>query len=180
MARLKANASDEVSIPPSSDFDLNSLAQGGPDIVTVPADTDIRKLCEDEAFMNEMIEIVCKASGDPNAPKAVEISVQSGGITGPMGKPTAEHPSGTPGIAGRGGKLTRFVFSMDKKYTVPRFVFEALAHAKTTTLRQAPHPTIPMQMTQRNVHSYSYNFEVTRDPNPRGQAWREKVLADPA
>jgi len=180
MARIKSAASDEVTLPPSSTFDLNSLVQGGPDIVAVQTDVDIRKLCEDEAFMNEMIDIVCKASGDPNAPKAVEISIQSGGITGKMGKPTAEYPSGVPGVAGRGGKLTRFVFALDKKYTVPRFVFEALAHAKMTSLRQAPHPTIPMMMTQRSVHSYSYAFECTRDPNPKGQAWREKVLADPA
>ena len=159
---------------------MNSLVQGGPDIVEAPPGADVRKLCEDEKFLNEPIEIVCKASGDPFAPKAVEITVETGGITGPMGPPTPESPHGTPGIAGRGGKRVSYVFAYDRKYTVPRFVFEALAHAKMTSLRQSPHSTKPMEMIQRNVHTYSYNFECVRDANPKGQAWREKVLRDAA
>lgn len=176
----KVQASDDVNLQASVPFDLNSLVGGGPDILVAPPNMDIRRLCEDEKFMNETIEIRCKASGDPNAPKAVEISVYTGGITGPMGAPTPEFPDGVPGKAGRGGKLVTYVFSMDKKYTVPRFIFEALAHAKMTTLKQTPHPTIPIQMVQQNINSFSYNFDCVNDPNPKGQAWREKVLQDAA
>ena len=130
--------------------------------------------------MNELLTIVCRANGDPHAPKAVEIHVDTGGITGPMGAPTAEYPDGVPGKAGRGGKGVNLVFAYDKHYIIPRFIYEVMAHSKTTTLRQMPHPTKPMELVQQNVNTFSYNFECIRDPNPKGQEWREKVLADRA
>ena len=95
-----------------------------------------------------------------------------------MGPATPENPNGTPGIAGRGGKKVSYVFAYDQKYRVPRFVFEALANAKTTSLRQIPHPTNPMERLQTQVHTFSYNFECVNDPaGARGQAWREYVLS---
>ncbi|CAB4145029.1 hypothetical protein UFOVP891_46 [uncultured Caudovirales phage] len=178
MARIQD--SSDVSLGQSSPFDLNSLAQGGPDIVEVPVGKDLSKIVEDEKFLNEPIQIRCKANGNPNAPKAVELSVHTGGVTGPMGDPTPDYPSGKPGVAGSGGKKVNFVFAYDRTYTVPRFVFEALAHSKMTTLRQMPHPTQPMTMLQKQVHEFYYNFECVNDPNPKGQAWREKVLRDAA
>lgn len=172
--------SDDVGQTQSPTFDIASLTQGGPDIIEAPADLDMRKLFENEAFLNEKIEIRCKANGDMNAPKAVEISVQTGGITGPMGPVTPDHPEGTPGKAGRGGKLVKYVFQYDRTYPVPRFVFEALAHAKTTALRQVPSQNDPLKMMQQNINTFYYNFECVRDTNPQGQAWREKVLRDAA
>ena len=168
----------ELPIPPSAIFDMNTLVDGGPDIVVAPADADFKKLCEDEKFLNEPIVIRCKATGNNNDPKAVELMVQTGGVTGKMGAPTDEYPDGVPGRAGRGGKLHKYVFAYDRKYTVPRFIFEALANARVTTLRQTPHPTKPMEMLQQNVHTYSYNFECVSDPaGKKGEMWREQVMA---
>ena len=180
MPRVSSQAAHDVSIPPSKKFSVQELAGGGPDIVVVPADAEIRKLCANEKFMNEIIKIRLHATGDINAPKAVELSIQTGGITGAMGPATPEFPNGTPGKAGRGGKTVNYVFEYERVYPVPRFVYEALAHAKTTSLRQTPHPTRPMEMVQQNVHSFFYNFECVADPNPKGQPWREFVLAQPA
>jgi hypothetical protein len=171
----------EQPIPQSQrPFDTGLLAAGGPDIVVPPPGSDIKRLIEDEAFMNEELIVRIGSTGDPNAPKAVEICVSTGGVTGPMGPPTNEFPDGTPGRAGRGGKTYKNVFALDTDHKIPRFVFEILAHAKTTVLRQTPHPTDPTKTTHTNSHSFSYNFSCLHDPNPKGQAWREKVLADAA
>ena len=170
--------SGDVQPSASSKFDINSLTQGGPDLVELPAGAEIKKLLDDEAFMHEIIQIRCGSTQDPHAPKAVEIGIDLGGVTGPMGPPTADYPYGTPGLASRGGKRVTYVFAYDQVYSVPRYVYEALAHAKMTRLVQTPHPTKPMEMMQQMKHSFTYNFECVHDPNPKGQAWREKVMSD--
>lgn len=174
MPRIKA--SHDVDLPSSVPFNVGAAIQGGPDIVVVPADTILKSVIEDEKFMHETMEIRCLETSDPNAPKAVEIAVQTGGITGPMG------PNGEPGVPSRGGQLHQYVFERGRKYTVPRFIFEALAHAKLTTLRQTPHPTQPMEILQTQHHTFFYQFECLRDSNQsaKATAWRERVLADPA
>lgn len=135
---------------------------------------------EDEKFMNEPIEIRCLESNNPNDPKAVQISIHCGGITGPMKKD--KDGNWKPGVPSPGGKTATYVFERGRKYVVPRFVYEALAHSKQTTTRQMPHPTQPMEMLQTQHHTHSYNFECLRDsnPSPKAQAWRERVLSDPA
>jgi hypothetical protein len=162
---------------------MGTLAAGGPDIVEVPPSADLEKLLageEGELFMNEKIDIICRSNADPHAPKAVEIHIDTGGITGPMTAPCPEFPYGKPGVAGRGGRKFHDVIPYDRPVSVPRFVFEVMAHSKTTRLVQTPHPTIPMELMQQQIHTYSYNFECVRDPNPKGQKWREKVMADRA
>lgn len=173
-------ASHDVDLKETPPFDLASLSGGGPDIIAIDPGTDIRKLCEDEKFLHELIEIRCLATSDVNAPKAVEITVHTGGITGPMTKDKDGNLQ--PGVAGRGGKKVTYVFQRDKKYTVPRFIFEALAHAKQTTLSQVPHPTNPNEILQTQRNTFFYQFELLRDSNtsPKAVAWREKVLNDPA
>jgi hypothetical protein len=175
-----AAGSANISLPSQPAFDMATLTAGGPEIVVAPPESDIEKIVADEAFLNEQIEIRCEANGDKNAPKAVELTINTGGVTGPMGAPTTEYPDGVPGRAGSGGKRVTYVFKYGQVYKVPRFVFEALAHSKSTTLRQIPHPSKPMEMTHVNEHTFSYNFACVRDPNPNGQAWREKVLRDAA
>lgn len=174
MPRLKA--SHDVDLPSSAPFSVGAAVQGGPDILVAPAEAMLKGVFEDEKFMNEPMEIRCLETSDPNAPKAVEIAVQTGGITGPMG------PNGEPGVPSRGGKLLQYVFERGKKYTVPRFVYEALAHSKVTTLKQSPHPHNPMEILQTLHHTFFYQFECLRDSNTsaKATAWREKVLADPA
>lgn len=180
MAKVSIAGSDDLAPPPSTPFSAQLLTQGGPEIVVPPVGADIRKVVSDEAFLNEMIEIRCKSTGDRNAPKAVEITINTGGVTGPMGKPTEQFPDGVPGRPGAGGQRKTYVFALDKTYRVPRFVYEALAHSKMTTLSQMPHPADPMQMMHVNRSTFSYSFECVRDDNPKGQPWREKVLADAA
>ncbi len=177
----RIQASYETNVPDTPAFGMDTLIAGGPDIIEAPADIDMRKLAEDEAFMHEGLTIRIMEDNDANSSKAVEISVQTGGITGPMGPKTHEFPEGTPGVGGRGGKLYKYVFERGRTYqNIPRFIFEALAHAKMSTMRQVPHPTRPMEMMSTTSHRYSYNFECMHDPNPKGQAWRERVLRDHA
>jgi len=178
--RMKNQASHDVDLPSSVPFDINSTVQGGPDILVAPADAMVKSVLEDEKFMNEPMEIRCLETSDPNAPKAVEIAVQTGGITGPMTKDN--YGNMIPGVPSRGGKLVQYIFERGKKYTIPRFVFEALAHSKVTTLKQTPHPRDPMTILQTQHHTFFYQFECLRDSNQstKATAWREKVLADPA
>mgnify|MGYP001569343071 CR=1 FL=1 len=178
MPRIKA--SHDVNLPSSVPFSVQAAVQGGPDIVVAPPEAMLKSVIEDEKFMNEPMEIRCLETSDPNAPKAVEIAVQTGGITGPMTKDA--HGNLIPGVPSRGGKLMQFVFERGKKYTVPRFVYEALAHSKVTTLKQSPHPHNPMEILQTQHHTFFYQFECLRDSNTsaKATAWREKVLADPA
>ena len=180
MPKMTKAASHDVTLKPSAPFDLNSAAAGGPEIVVAPPNADFKSITQDAKFMHELVEIRCLETSDPNAPKAVELTVQTGGITGPMKKD--EYGNLQPGVAGPGGKRHRYVFERGVKYTVPRFVFEALAHSKVTTLKQIPHPTNPMEMLQTQHNNFFYQFEMLRDsnPSPKAQAWKEKVLSDPA
>lgn len=180
MPRMSKAASHDVNLPAGAPFDIGTAVAGGPDIVVAPPNADIKSIVQDEKFMNELVEIRCLETSDPNAPKAVEITVQTGGITGPMRKD--ENGNMIPGVPGPGGKKHTYVFQRGLKYTVPRFVYEALAHAKMTTLKQTPHPTQPMEMLQTQTNNFFYQFEMLRDSNtsPKAQAWREKVLSDPA
>lgn len=180
MPRLQKAASHDVNLQPSAPFSVQEAAAGGPQIEVPPVGADIKSIVQDEKFMNEMVEIRCLETSDENAPKAVEITVQTGGITGPMRRD--EDGNLRPGVPGPGGRKHTYVFQRGKKYTVPRFVYEALAHSKVTTLRQVPHPTNPVEMMEQNHHNFFYQFEMLRDSNssPKAQAWREKVLSDPA
>ena len=152
----------DVKQRPSAPFDMNTLVAGGPEIEVVQGDKDLQKLAADAAFMEELIDIRFLSSGDRNAPKLIEVGV---GTSAPDGK--------------TGGKHTRKGFERNKVYSIPRFMFEVLAHAKVSTLRQIPDPRNPMEMLNVVDHAFFYPFEVVHDPNPKGEAWREKVLADP-
>ena len=173
-----STTSYDTRIPIAAPFSMDSLMDGGPDILVAPAEADIRALCEDEKFLHEPIVIKCMKTGEMS-PKVVEITVRTGGITGP-----ARHDKETgemkPGVAGRGGKRVIYTMEYDKPYTIPRFVFEALAHSKRTTLHQRQDPRNPMEMIHYHAHEFSYHIECLRDDNPKGQGWRERVLADPA
>ena len=160
MARIRS--SYDVQQKPSTPFNMDALVQGGPEIEVVKGDKDFRKVAEDAAFMEEMIDIRFLGTGDVNAPKMVEVGV---GTSSPDGK--------------SGGKNTRKGFVRGKVYTVPRFMFEVLAHAKVTTLKQIQDPHNPMELLNVTEHSFFYPFECVHDANPKGEAWREKVLADP-
>ena len=176
----KATSSYKTDLPPSDPFTLEEVVQGGPDLVVVPADASIKDILQDEKFMNERLEIRCLETNDPSAQPTVQITVMTGGITGPMKRDKEGHLK--PGVPGPGGQKKTYIFERGRKYIVPRFVYEALAHSKQTETRQRPHPTMPMEMLQTQHHTFSYQFECLRDsnPSPKAIAWREKMLSDPA
>ena len=144
-------------------FDLATLTEGGPEIEVIGADQDIQRVIEDAAFMNENIEIRFHEANDANAPLAVEVDVRTRSADGK-----------------KAGKQYKRVLMRGVKHVVPRFVAEALAHSKNTKLVRVDDPRDPMNVKHIQKSAFYYPFEVVRDPNPKGRAWLDKVLADPS
>ena len=149
---------NQVRVQDRGGFNLDTVVQGGPEIQVINGGKDFQKLVEEEGFMHEKLSIRFHETADPNAPKLVEVGV---------------------GIEGRD---VRRAFERGKIYNdVPRFLVEVLAHAKVTDLRQKQGPSgRPDDIVNVEKHAFYYPFEVLHDPNPKGRAWLEKVLADPA
>lgn len=163
MPRASTKTSFDVDPQVRQPFNMDDLMQGGPEIEAIPAEADIKSIMETEQFMNEMLVIRFLDSGDPNAPKLIEIGVNTAGHDGRQG-----------------GKSTRMGFERGVKYSIPRYMFEAIAHSKRTTLEQVRDPRDPMSIMHVERHAFSYPFECLSDPNPKGQSWRDKVMSDPA
>ena len=163
MARVHQASTEDVSPKAREPFDLTSLANGGPQIEVVSEGDKQIPLYEDPAFLNETLVIRFMDTGDMNAPKMIELLVNTSGADGKSG-----------------GKSVRLAFSRGVEYKIPRYVFEVIAHAKTTTLQQVRKDNDPMNILHVERHSFFYPVEVLHDPNPKGAAWREKVLSDPA
>lgn len=182
MARTKApeRTTHDAYIKPKPAFDMDTLVHGGPDIEVVEADADFRKIAEDAAFMNELVQIRFLPSQDPNAPKLVELGVNTAGATGKMRAPTEDYPAGKPGVAATGGKSVKKGFERGRVYAIPRYLVEAAAHAKIQVLEQSSHPRNPYEIVQTLRDSFLYPFEVINDPNPKGRAWLDRVMSDPA
>ncbi len=162
MPRQQEHTTYDAKLKPTVPFDMDTLSQGGPDLEIVGQDADFRALAEDAAFMEEKVDIRFQSSGDPNAPRMIEVGV---GTSAPDGK--------------TGRKSTRMAFHRNQIYSVPRFIVEALAHAKISTLRQVQDPRNPMEMLNVVEHQFFYPFSVIRDENAKGAMWLERVLADP-
>lgn len=124
-----------------------------PVVETVAESKDFRQLAADEAFMNELVTVVIHSTTDEN--QAPHIIVNCNGINQPIirGYPT----------------------QVKRKYV------EILARMKETKYTQrTPNPAAPdvSEMVARS--GLAYPFEVTDDKNPRGRAWLQNVLAEPA
>ena len=162
VAKEKRPVSDTYDVEPKAraPFDLSSLASGGPDIELVSGGHENHpRLWEDPAFLNETLEIMFIETGDPNAPKLVELLVATIGNDGKSG-----------------GKKVRLAFQRNIKYAIPRYIFEVIAHAKVTTLQKVDDPRDPMNVKYVERHSFYYPCQVLYDPNKDGAAWREHVL----
>ena len=157
------NDTSNVSVKARPPMDLSSVMAGGLDIEQVSEGSKQNELWTDPAFLNETLEIMFIENGDPNAPKLVELLVNTVGADGKTG-----------------GKSTRLAFARGVKYAIPRYVFEVIAHAKVTTLQPTQDPKDPMNITYVERHSFYYPCQVLHDPNPKGAAWREHVLSQPA
>lgn len=124
-----------------------------PVIETVAESKDFRQLAADEAFMNELVTIEVHATTDEN--QAPHIIVNCNGVNQPIVR-------GVP-------------MQVRRKYV------EILARMKETKYTQVtPNPAAPDVSEMRARSGLAYPFSLVEDPNPRGRAWLQNVLAEPA
>ena len=129
------------------------IADDAPVIETVAESKDFRALAADEYFMNEVVTVMVHSTTDEN--QAPHIIVNCNGINQPI-------------VRGYPARIKR-------KYV------EILARMKETKYTQVTHnPSAPDVSELRARHGLCYPFDVTEDPNPRGRAWLNNVLAEPA
>jgi len=124
-----------------------------PVIETVAESRDFSKLAADEAFMNELVTVMVHSTTDENQPNHVVVNCN--GMNQPLirGVPT----------------------------TVKRKYVEILARMKETKYTQVTrNPSAPDQIDMVARHGLSYPFDLVEDKNPRGRAWLQNVLAEPA
>lgn len=129
------------------------IVDDAPIIETVAESRDFRALAADEAFMNEMVEVLVHSSTDEN--QAPHVIVNCNGTNQPIirGVPT----------------------------TIRRKYLEILARMKETKYSQVTrNPAAPDQIDMIARHGLAYPFELLSDANPRGRAWLQNVLAEPA
>lgn len=137
----------------------NSPAQGieirddAPIVETVAESKDFRQLAADEAFMNELVTVMVHSTTDENQPP--HIIVNCNGVNQPIMR-------GVP-------------MKVRRKYV------EILGRMKETKYSQVtPNPAAPDVSEMRARHGLAYPFDLIEDPNPRGRAWLQNVLAEPA
>ena len=124
-----------------------------PDVQLVSETADFRDLAASEAFMNEQVTIMVHSTTDENQPP--QVIVNCNGMNQPImrGYPT----------------------SVRRKYV------EILARMKETKYSQVTrNPSAPDQIDMVARHGLSYPFDLIEDSNPRGRAWLQNVLAEPA
>ena len=114
---------------------------------------DIKQLVLDEAFMNEMVTVMVHSSTDEN--QSPHVILNCNGTNQPLMR-------GVPS-------------------TIRRKYVEILAHMKETKYSQVTrNPAAPDQIDMVARHGLAYPFELMEDANPRGRAWLNNVLAEPA
>ena len=114
---------------------------------------DIKQLVLDEAFMNEMVTVMVHSSTDEN--QSPHVILNCNGTNQPLMR-------GVPS-------------------TIRRKYVEILAHMKETKYSQVTrNPAAPDQIDMVARHGLAYPFELMDDANPRGRAWLNSVLAEPA
>ena len=114
---------------------------------------DIKQLVLDEAFMNEMVTVMVHSSTDEN--QSPHVILNCNGTNQPLMR-------GVPS-------------------TIRRKYVEILAHMKETKYSQVTrNPAAPDQIDMIARHGLAYPFELMEDANPRGRAWLNNVLAEPA
>ena len=129
------------------------IIDDAPIVETVAESRDFRQLAADEAFMNELVEVMVHATTDENQAPSVIVNC-----------------NGTNQVIIRG------VPTM-----VRRKYLEILARMKETKYSQVTrNPAAPDQIDMIARHGLAYPFELMNDNNPRGRAWLQNVLAEPA
>lgn len=124
-----------------------------PVIDTVASNKDFNDIVTTEAFMNELVTVVVHSTTDENQPP--QVIVNCNGVNQPIirGYPT----------------------EIKRKYV------EILARMKETRYSQhTPNPSEPDRIVMSARHGLAYPFDLVEDKNPRGRAWLNNVLAEPA
>ncbi|MBV8658233.1 MAG: hypothetical protein JO142_10460 [Burkholderiales bacterium] len=125
-----------------------------PEVDPISLDKDFKEVVDDEAFMNERITIVVFPTTDKNAPPYATVSVNGERAIVPRARPVE----------------------------VRRKHVEVLARMRETIYSQdevAPGVEITMD-SLRGHTALVYPFQVTKDANPRGPAWLERILMEPS
>lgn len=142
---------DDIQLPEDRAVDLAQTITG--DLQSIKAGGgNIEKFMRDEAFMKDLLLITINPPGDNENPIA-QVIVNNRSYDIPR------------------GRMVR----------VPRFVVEALAHAKQASYR-TKRTFIGDQNHMKPIeqHTWSFPFGVQQDPRGvAGQRWLEKVMSDP-
>jgi hypothetical protein len=131
-------------------IELGDVGVGQGDIEVIDRVLPADKL-ETERFMSQKIDVVLHDSSDENDDDFVQVQVN--------------------------GKTQMFLRGITQ--TVRRFYVEALARSKRTTYKQ----NLDDRLGEAGVNalrarnSLNYPFSVVHDPDPRGRAWLQQVLA---
>jgi len=129
------------------------IVDDAPVVETVAESRDFRQLAADESFMHEMVQVMIHATTDENQPP--QVIVNCNGTNQPIMR-------GVPTMVRR-------------KYV------EILARMKETKYSQVTrNASAPDQIDLVARHGLSYPFDLISDDNPRGRAWLQNVLAEPA
>ena len=129
------------------------ISDDAPEIETVSESKDFSALVASEAFMNELVTVMVHSTTDENQPP--QVIVNCNGMNQPImrGYPT----------------------------TIKRKYVEILARMKETKYTQRTlNPAAPDQIDMVARHGLSYPFDLVEDKNPRGRAWLNNVMAEPA
>jgi hypothetical protein len=129
------------------------IIDDSPIIESISQSKDHKQLVLDEAFMNEMVTVMVHSSTDEN--QSPHVILNCNGTNQPLMR-------GVPS-------------------TIRRKYVEILAHMKETKYSQVTrNPAAPDQIDMIARHGLAYPFELMEDANPRGRAWLNNVLAEPA
>jgi len=129
------------------------ISDDEPVVETVAESIDFGQLAASETFMNETVTVLVHSTTDEN--QAPHVIVNCNGMNQPI-------------IRGYPTKIKR-------KY------LEILARMKETKYSQVTrNPAAPDQIDMIARHGLAYPFDLVEDPNPRGRAWLQNVLAEPA
>ena len=129
------------------------ISDDAPTIDLVSELKDFAALASSEVFMNEPVTIMVHSTTDENQPP--QVIVNCNGMNQPIirGYPT----------------------------TIKRKYVEILARMKETKYSQVTrNPAAPDQIDMVARHGLSYPFDLVEDKNPRGRAWLNNVMAEPA
>jgi hypothetical protein len=129
------------------------IVDDAPVIETVAESKDFSELAASEAFMNELVTVMVHSTTDEN--QAPHVIVNCNGTNQPI-------------VRGMPTKVRR-------KYV------EILARMKETKYSQVTrNASAPDQIDMIARHGLAYPFDLIDDANPRGRAWLQNVLAEPA